>query len=203
MVGIGCSNGNDPTVMETRVTSLDRYQGPPNIEASGAPVIGRSGGGLFNIKGELVGICNNADPEGNEGIYAGLQSIHEELDRLGLKEIYAKSGAAQSAAGSAPAAEPSIIRGQEPITPLPNEPAPSAGALASGGQTNATPPRKLSTNEQAALEEIMSRAVTSEVVCIVRPKEQGGQSEVITLDNVSPEFVRALRQRTAPASVTR
>ena len=35
MVGVGCSNGQDPTVLETRVTSLDRYQGPPNIEASG------------------------------------------------------------------------------------------------------------------------------------------------------------------------
>src|SRR5262249_15663607 len=65
VVGIGCSNGNDPTVLETRVTSLDRYQGPPNIEASGAPAIGRSGGGLFNGKNELIGVCNNADPEGN------------------------------------------------------------------------------------------------------------------------------------------
>ena len=92
---IGCSNGQDPTVLETRVTSLDRYQGPPNIEASGAPAIGRSGGGLFNVKNELVGVCNNADPEGNEGIYAGLESIHDQLDRLGLKEIYAKPGSAK------------------------------------------------------------------------------------------------------------
>ena len=30
---------------------------------------------------------------------------------------------------------------------------------------------------------------------IVRPKTPGGQSEVITLDNVSPEFVRALAER--------
>ena len=80
MVGVGCSNGQDPTVLETRVTSLDRYQGPPNIEASGAPAIGRSGGGLFNGKNELVGVCNNADPEGNEGIYAGLESIHDQLE---------------------------------------------------------------------------------------------------------------------------
>src|SRR5258708_21879058 len=30
VVGVGCSNGNDPTVLESRVTSLDRYHGPPN-----------------------------------------------------------------------------------------------------------------------------------------------------------------------------
>src|SRR4051812_7546194 len=93
VVGIGCSNGNDPTVLESRVISVDRYQGCPNIEATGVAAIGRSGGGLFNIRGELVGICNNADPEGNEGIYAGLQSLHEALDALKLKDIYAKSDA--------------------------------------------------------------------------------------------------------------
>ena len=119
MVGVGCSNGKDPTVLETRVTSLDRYQGPPNIEASGAPAIGRSGGGLFNGKNELVGVCNNADPEGNEGIYAGLESIHDELDRLGLKEIYAKPGSApaigrHAVAGSDSTSGPSVVRGQEP-----------------------------------------------------------------------------------------
>src|SRR4029079_11594384 len=105
MGGVGCSNGQDPTVLETRVTSLDRYQGPPNIEASGAPAIGRSGGGLFNGKNELVGVCNNAAPEGNEGIYAGLESIHDQLDRLGLKDIYTKGNA------TPPASDP-LVRGQ-------------------------------------------------------------------------------------------
>ncbi len=68
---VGCSNGQDPTVMATRVTWLDRYQGPPNIEASGAPVEGRSGGGLFNEQGQLVGVCFAADYEGNKGCTPG------------------------------------------------------------------------------------------------------------------------------------
>ena len=182
MISIGCSNGQDPTVMETRVNSLDRYQGPPNIETSGAPTIGRSGGGLFNGKGELVGVCNNADPEGNEGIYAAVESVHEQLDRLGLKDIYSKPGAAAAApnaVGSAdPQAKTQVVRGQEPpITP------PTTGS-----------PRNLSETEQAALEEIMKRGVSSEVICIVRPKDAGGQSEVIHIENVSPEFIQALRQ---------
>jgi hypothetical protein len=51
----------------------------------------------------------------------------------------------------------------------------------------------------------MQRATTSEVVVIVRPKTPGGQSEVITLDNVSPEFIRALeaKQRSSQAPVAR
>src|SRR4029078_12579204 len=120
VISIGCSNGNDPTVMESRITSLDRYQGPPNIEASGAPAIGRSGGGLFNMKGELIGICNNADPEGNEGLYAGLAVIQEELYKIRQTAIYAKNGAPTPAANSAPG---QIVRGQEPpaITPVGNE----------------------------------------------------------------------------------
>jgi hypothetical protein len=198
MVSIGCSNGQDPTVLETRVNTLDRYQGPPNIEASGAPAIGRSGGGLFNGKNELVGVCNNADPEGNEGIYAGLESIHDQLDRLGLKEIYTKSGdspPSATIAGPGSPGGPPLIRAQEPSI------APSDSAAAD--QAKSAPPRSLSETEQAALEEIMSRAVDSEVVCIIRPKDASGQSEVIHLDKVSPEFLRALRQRNVPATTTR
>ena len=90
---IGCSNGKDPTLLPQRITKLDRYQGPPNIEVSGAPEEGRSGGGLFNLQGQLIGVCYAADYEGNEGLYAALESIHDELNRLGLKDVYAKADA--------------------------------------------------------------------------------------------------------------
>ncbi|MCI0334153.1 MAG: trypsin-like peptidase domain-containing protein [Planctomycetes bacterium] len=193
---VGCSNGQDPTILATRVTWLDRYQGPPNVETSGAPVVGRSGGGLFNEEGQLMGICFAADYEGNKGLYAGLESIHDELKRLGLHEIYAKPDAGTVADGVAddfgPVADP-IVRGQvaEDVTP-----APPAAAIAIAPQgNNAAAPENLSATEQAALEEIVSRAATHEVVCIIRPKEPGGQSEVITLDKVSAEFVQALAAR--------
>ena len=32
---IGCDKGGDPTVCETKITSLNRYQGPPNIAGGG------------------------------------------------------------------------------------------------------------------------------------------------------------------------
>ena len=190
---IGCSNGQEPTFLATRITSRDRYQGPPNIEASGAPVEGRSGGGLFNAQGQLVGVCFAADHEGNEGLYAALESIHGELDRLGLKEIYAKSAPETPA----PAAQP-VVRGQElPLTPVMPHPGhvavgPTAAVAVNPTDESAEAPQGLNAAEQAAWEEIMTRAATHEVICIIRPKEPGGQSEVIALDNVSPEFIRAL-----------
>src|SRR6185503_7248482 len=88
VVSIGCSNGQDPTALASRITTLDRYQGGPNIETTGAPVEGRSGGGLFNQDGQLIGICFAADKEGNEGLYAALKAIHDELNVRGLSDVY-------------------------------------------------------------------------------------------------------------------
>lgn len=53
----------------------NRYQGFPNQSTRGRdPVLsGRSGGGLFNASGELVGVCSAAD--GQEGLYCGLDAV--------------------------------------------------------------------------------------------------------------------------------
>jgi thiol-disulfide isomerase/thioredoxin len=204
---VGCSNGDDPTVMSTRITMLDRYQGPPNIEASGAPVEGRSGGGLFNEQGQLVGVCYAADYEGNRGLYAGLESIHEELARLGLKDVFAKSGAAALAGntpnGLEPMAAGPIVRGQEPLaagTPADLAAAPPVTASPPGDA--ASLPQNLSPTENAALEEILKRATKRNVVCIIQPETPGGAPEVITLENVSEDFVRALAERQKAAAAT-
>jgi S1-C subfamily serine protease len=196
---VGCSNGNDPTLLPQRINMLDRYQGPPNIEVSGAPEEGRSGGGLFNLQGQLIGVCYAADYEGKEGLYAALESIHEELNRLRLEDVYNKKVDSRLASQS-----PTVIRGQvldnpplPPITPIE-----SPASSPSGAQ--APPIDHLSADEQAAYGEIMQRATESEVVVIVRPKAPGGQSEVITLDSASPEFVKALLARQRPtASATK
>jgi hypothetical protein len=208
---VGCSNGQDPTVLATRITWLDRYQGPPNIEASGAPVVGRSGGGLFNEQGQLVGVCFAADYEGNRGLYAGLESIHDELSRLGLEDVNAKPPAGvvadNAANGLEPIAAGPIVRGQElPATTQPSTDsatASPAAAIAITPQSSAgTMPQNLSATEQAALEEILKRATKRNVVCIVQPEAPGGDVEVITLENVSDDFVRALAERQKAAPTT-
>jgi thiol-disulfide isomerase/thioredoxin len=202
VVSVGCSHGDDPTALASRITTLDRYDAPPNVEASGAPVQGRSGGGLFNDQGQLIGVCFAADYEGNEGLYASLESIHAELAQNGMSEIYAR-------VASGPSREAPVVRGQEPletVVPLPETqsvPISNSGVVTPAGGPQ-TPPGGLNALEQAALEEIMARAASAEVICIIRPKDPGGQSEVITLDDVSPEFVRRLTEgHREPQSVTR
>ena len=59
-----------------------------------------------------------------------------------------------------------------------------------------------SDDEWLQLVGIMGRATDAEVVCIIRPRDASGKSEVITLDRVSPEFVRALADRAKAAPDT-
>lgn len=191
---VGCDLGALPTVRESQVVDLNRYQGPPNIEATGAPVQGRSGGGLFDRAGRLVGVCFAADEPADEGLYAGLASIHAQLAKVGLQSLYEAAtppvGLAQAkTVPVAPAAEnpPSqmapvaaadewpepVVRGAAPAEPI------DTAALTAG--------------ERATLAEITRRAEASEVVLMIRGKEPGSGTEVVTIDSASPEFVSAVR----------
>ena len=193
---VGCNQGQDPTVRSSLVTALDRYHGPPNIETSGAPVVGRSGGPLFSSQGEVIGVCYAADEPDDEGLYAGLGSLHAELDKLGLSDIY-RAGTAtspfQTASNSA-----TVPSRMVPVTPLPQpvvraqSPEVAIATPSSGAAISNAPPNGLTAAEQATLEEISKRATQAEVICIVRPHEPNGRSEVITLQNASPAFVAAL-----------
>ena len=84
---VGCDQGQLPSVRDSRVTKLNRYLGAPNIETSGAPVQGRSGGGLFNDQGELVGVCYAADSQLDEGLYCGTEVLYEQIAKLGLERL--------------------------------------------------------------------------------------------------------------------
>lgn len=123
---IGCDHGRDPSVHECRITALNKFVGPPYYSASGAPVEGRSGGGLFLADGTLIGICNAADHHDNEGLYAALPTIHWQLDMIGQSAIYQKQREPQrehSAVASAPRNElpahsPAVQdEGMVPVTP--------------------------------------------------------------------------------------
>ncbi len=197
---VGCNNGQNPTAVPSQITSVDRYQGHPNVQVAGAPVEGRSGGGLFNAQGQLIGVCNAADPQDGEGLYASLPSIHAKLDSLQLAMVYQSPGGAPQAtannAGSeapvtAAGGENYAVRGQDAVaeTPASVSPFPPVAEATSPAVATST---GLSPAEQAALEEIRSRGAQAEVICIIRPQSPDGKSEVITLPNASPEFVQAL-----------
>ncbi len=102
VITVGCNNGGLATAVESHVTAIDKFLGPPNVQVAGLPVQGRSGGGLFNAQGQVIGVCNAADPTDHEGLYAALAAVQEQLDAHGLAAVYApRSGGALASAGSA------------------------------------------------------------------------------------------------------
>lgn len=202
VVSVGCDHGENPTALATQITSVDRYVGPPNVEIAGAPVEGRSGGGLFNKQGQVIGVCFAADPEGDEGLYASLPSIQAKLDERQLTAVYEDPSGVVAVLGQSPDVQPRSVANtslaDRPSTPLP-APATARQALpprqqhppVSSEQLNSKF-RSLSIEEQAALEEIARRGAKSEVVCIIRPRDAEGSSQVIRLDRASPAFLRVL-----------
>ena len=99
----GCNDGRDPTVQHSRVNKLDRFRNPVelrngipagtsrtpwNVEVAGQPVEGRSGGGLFSADGMVIGVCNAAEPENQEGLFAALASIYAVLDQQSLASLH-------------------------------------------------------------------------------------------------------------------
>ncbi len=140
----GCDRGDDPTRRDTRVTAVNKYNQhikASNLEIEGAPTIGRSGGGLFDSHGRIMGVCNAADFEDNIGIYAGPGAIHWQLDRINMAHLYAArptmlaaQGTGSIASGGPPAARLARAAEAKGIAPTPI-PVPSPVA-ASAGSSN-------------------------------------------------------------------
>jgi hypothetical protein len=203
VTSVGCSHGEAPTAIDSRVSAIDRFEGPPNVEVAGAPVEGRSGGGLFNAEGKLVGVCYAAEPQADEGLYVSLPAIYRKLDSLNLSMIY-RGGVGSQLAPPAQSIASSLASSQPPSrTPQPQALAAIPPFAVRGQEPEAV--HAMTPAERAALEEIRRRGADSEVICIIRSHDPAGKSEVITLNNASPAFVRALsdpaaRQRSATAA---
>jgi thiol-disulfide isomerase/thioredoxin len=204
VISVGCNNGDRPTARRSRVTSLDKFLGPPNLQVAGLPVEGRSGGGLFSDDGLVIGVCNAADPTDKEGLFAALDSIHAELDRAQLSFI-CKPDDPGSVSEPVDAVPPTNLATVDPPPLLPERmPGPSelAGATALPAALAAAPAAAtpLSIEEQAALDEIRRRLHEgAEVICIVRSRrDPRANSEVIILDKVSPDFLKQLAAEAWP-----
>jgi thiol-disulfide isomerase/thioredoxin len=220
VVTVGCNGGADPTIHHSRVTAVDKYLGPPNVQVAGQPVQGRSGGGLFAIDGTLVGVCNAADPADNEGLFAALPAIHEQLDEAGLAFVYRAvypSGGLAVASDTPPV--PSMPA-EMPDFPVDRRnrsdavPTASTTAAGPGGPTAmplpavapppaaAEPAAALSSGEHALLDHVRQHGGKAEVICIVRPHgAPEAASEVFVLSGSSRNFVEQLSRTHAGAAV--
>lgn len=88
---IGCDTGDAPSRRDTIITKLNRFLGPSNIEIAGAPVQGRSGAGLFDARGRLIGVCIAADNDLDEGMFVGPEAIYAHLEKHQLNRLFEAS----------------------------------------------------------------------------------------------------------------
>jgi len=192
VLGIGCGGGDKPTREDLTLTALNKYDGPDNIECTGMPQQGRSGGGLF-LGSDLIGVCIAADPKEKRGIYAGMKPIAQLLDKVGLGHLAPTPPASEGALAAVDAVGTK--------TAGLGEPALSDRGLATaaddigrflGGELGAAalagPPAAPQEYEGA------------EIICIVRPKTPGAPSRVVIVNQASPRFVGdLLHESQAPA----
>lgn len=208
VVSIGCSGGQPPSREDLVVTAVNPYLGPDNLECTGIPVQGRSGGGLFRPTGELVGVCIAADPARKRGVYAGLKAIHDLLDQTGKSYLYRTPEPAAVAA--APAASPLPSSGEASSRPdeaapvrslfddvLPAGNIPPRDVPAIGEWRNAPPTAAASPTSAPRSSTPVAlgpEAEDAEIVCIIRPRRQpDSASQVVIIHQASPKMLAYLR----------
>jgi hypothetical protein len=164
------------------VNKFNQHKNASNLEIAGAPIDGRSGGGLFSQDGYLIGVCNAADFKGDIGIYAGPGAIHWQLDRLQLARLYQGGPEAMVAAN-----------GQNDNTFAAAPPA----RLASLNTTAAVEPEPLATPQSPMTIDAAS-VDDSEVIIIIRDrKNPQGTPRVMTLTRPSDELLQMLQSQAA------
>ncbi|MEZ6134975.1 MAG: trypsin-like peptidase domain-containing protein [Pirellulaceae bacterium] len=168
----GCDHGENPTRRDTRICNINRFLGAANVEIEGAPAVGRSGGGLFDVHGRLIGVCNAADAEDDQGIYAAADVVYTQLARIGESQLF------ETPAGS-PTAHPSLQL---------------AGSHSGSRQSDSfTQPAVLAQVAPATASTTPVQAASAkEVIVIVR--DATGQSRVVTIPAPTPELLQAIQQ---------
>ncbi len=188
VASIGCNGGEFPTLEKIQVTELNRFLGPDNIECTGMPVQGRSGGGLFDRSGRLVGVCFAVDKEDKRGLYAGLPVVHKLLDDSQLTALYKQSDIPESA----PETKLAMADVREEMRSEPNQELLDEfleRAMPSQSVTAPTTGNPDLSQLQAALDQ----AGEAEVVCIIRPlNKPQSASRVVIINKASSKFVSYL-----------
>lgn len=196
VASLGCSSGELPTLEKIKVTELNRFLGPDNIECTGMPVQGRSGGGLFDRSGQLVGVCFAVDKEDRRGLYAGLPVIHKLLDESNLTALYqqptlqeqAPEAKLAMAEEERPAAQPA--HNQELLDEFLNRAMPTN---ATGQSRQPVTAATTGNPDLSQLQTALNQAGDAEVVCIIRPlNKPKSASRVVIINKASSKFVSFL-----------
>jgi hypothetical protein len=210
VLSVGCDSGGNPSVWQHQIMSIDRIRTSSEksvqfhyIQVSGAPVGGRSGGGLFSAEGYLIGVCNTGDPLRKDGCFVPPHMIRHILNKTDLAHIYQEQllGAPQSSPVSAALTPLAPV---EPVAVTAAPPMAMAVPPAAIYADNRSAVAGLSMKEQATLEEITRRQQDGdEVIVIFRSKRNPEiPSDVVVLTSTSDQFrdslVRSPQQTAQP-----
>jgi thiol-disulfide isomerase/thioredoxin len=212
---VGCQRGRGPELIESSITGINRYKTFPHIVVKGAPAQGRSGGGLFSEEGYLIGICNAADKQGKEGIFAGLPLIHGILDNRNLSHVYRQARPVEDDQDIALVghgdpvsddAEPEMERGMPDVNPTAfeadNESAETDAELDDAPVRNQREDKRAAVGPRGArLGEPVVEADEGEadIICIVRSRTNPtAQNNVLVIREATPELLAQLSQAAAP-----
>jgi len=186
VVSVGCSGGQPPTVENLKVTALNRYTGPDNIECTGVPVQGRSGGGLFNQDNEIVGVCIAADPKEKRGLYAGLNPIVELLKSCGLSEIIRRDTPEREPEFWADSSTPN----ESDSTPFPQT-APTATKPVSETPVVTTTPA-VNSAQQQQMSQVLNSAQGAKLTIIIEKPGAPGETQVVIIPAASSTLLAEL-----------
>ena len=180
---IGCGGGKLPSVEDHVVTAINGCVGPENLECTGIPQQGRSGGGLFRGT-EQVGVCILADPNYKRGIYTGMKPVAQLLKKAKLGHLAPSSSDRNDLVADGGPDQNGMKLGnpvgmKQGLPSISNEMAEviTAEAILNSGATDTSP---LSGSQNFA---------GAEIVCIVRPKGPGATSRVVIINQASSRFV--------------
>lgn len=176
---IGCGSGEPPSREQLRVTEVNRYKGPDTVVCTGTPIQGRSGGGLFDADGTLVGVCFAADETGKRGVYCGLRPIHDLLNKYSLAHLVPSAVPDQALAQTDP--------------PIDSAPEPKGGAPAPmprGSESDSGFAFDSSRQQAAGPTAEAYAADDAEVMVVIRSRTGGSASDkVIFIHKPSRQFL--------------
>ena len=192
---IGCDHGADPTRRVSKITKLNRYLGAPNIEVAVAPVQGRSGGGLFDVTGRLIGVCYAADAELDEGLYCAPAVVYQQLAKLGLERLYEQATASRSLATTGTGAPRPINSSMADRSQmqLDNPPTYNDGFPDMAVPQTAVMATSQSVRNSPSMSELDEN---SSLTVIVRTAD--GQQQVLEIPDASASLVQALQLQAMP-----
>jgi hypothetical protein len=167
---------------------VNRYLGAANIEIAGAPAVGRSGGGLFDHQGRLIGVCNAACSQDDEGIYAGADVIYQQLARAGQAQLFSRSTATSDSAPVTLASRSSDDEqgAVQSLAASPQRPAQDRVQWPDENPVLETP--KAPKQEQAA-----EASSQTQIICIVR--DPGQSDRVVTITQPSIALLQSIQQQ--------